>query len=80
MGCGVGHRSGSDLALLWLWCRLAATAPIGPLAWKPAYAAGVALKRKKKISGSFAWNSYSGRPIMCMLDIYHLFSIIVISF
>ena len=29
---GVGRRSGSDLALLWLWCRLAAIAPIRPLA------------------------------------------------
>ena len=27
--CGVGHRCGSDLALLWLWYRLAAAAPIG---------------------------------------------------
>ena len=25
---GVGHRRGSDPALLWLWCRLVATAPI----------------------------------------------------
>ena len=35
-----------------LWCRLGATALIGPLAWEPPYAAGVALekyrKRKKK--------------------------------
>ena len=37
-----------DLALLWLWCRLAAVAPTGPLAWEPPYAAGVALKRPKK--------------------------------
>ena len=21
MSCGVGHRRGLDLALLWLWCR-----------------------------------------------------------
>ena len=27
-----------DLALLWLWCRPAATALIGPLAWEPPYA------------------------------------------
>ena len=26
--CGVGHRCGSNLALLWLWYRLAATALI----------------------------------------------------
>ena len=40
--CGVGHRCGSDPALPWLWCRLVATAPIGPLAWEPPYAAGAA--------------------------------------
>ena len=51
MSCVVGQRCGSDLALLWLWCRLAATAPIGPLAWEPPYAAGAAqemAKRQKK--------------------------------
>ena len=26
--CGVGHRCSADLELLWLWHRLAATAPI----------------------------------------------------
>ena len=26
--CGVGHRHGSNLALLWLWPRLGAKAPI----------------------------------------------------
>ena len=36
-----------DPALLWLWCRPAAVAPIGPLAWEPPYAMGEALKRKK---------------------------------
>jgi len=33
--------------MLWLWYRLAATAPIQLLAWEPPYAAGVALKRQK---------------------------------
>ena len=37
-----------DLALLWLWHRPAAVAPIQPLAWGPPYAKGVALKKKKK--------------------------------
>ena len=37
------------MLLLWLWYRLSAVAPIGPLAWEPPYAAGEALKRKKKI-------------------------------
>ena len=48
MSYGVGHRLGSDLALLWLWCRLVAAAPIRPLAWELLYVAGVALKSKKK--------------------------------
>ena len=34
--------------LLWLWREPAVIAPIGPLAWEPPYAAGVALKSKKK--------------------------------
>ena len=48
MSCGVGHRSGSDPALLWLWRRPVATAPIGPLSWEPPYATGTALKKKQK--------------------------------
>ena len=48
MSCGVGHRRGLDPMLLWLWCRLAAAALIGPLAWEPPYAEDAALKRKKK--------------------------------
>ena len=45
MGCDVGHRRGSDLALLWLWGRPAARALIQPLAWEPPYVANVALKK-----------------------------------
>jgi len=48
VSCGVGCRRGSDLALLWLWRRPPAIAPIRPLAWEPPYAAGAALKRQKK--------------------------------
>ena len=47
MSCGVGQARGLDLALLWLWHRPAATAPIRPRAWKPPYAAGAALEDKK---------------------------------
>ena len=46
MSCGVGCRHGLDLALLWLWHRLAAL--IRPLAWEPPHAAGAALKSQKK--------------------------------
>ena len=48
MSCGVGQRQGSDLALLWLWCRLAAVALMRPLAWESPYAMGAALKSKNK--------------------------------
>ena len=48
MSCGVGRRSGSDPALLWLWGRPVAMAPIRPLAWEPPYAAGAAQEMAKK--------------------------------
>ena len=48
MGYGVGRIRGSDLMVLWLWCRPAAVAPIGPLAWEPPYAVGAALKKEKE--------------------------------
>ena len=57
MSCGVGHRCGLDMVFLWLWCSLAATDPIQPLAWETPYAAGEApvpqkskKKKKKKIA------------------------------
>ena len=40
VSCGVGHRSGSDLASLWRWQRPVATALIQPLAWESPYATG----------------------------------------
>ena len=42
--CGVGRRLGSDPALLRLWHRPAAAAPIQTLAWEPPYATGAALE------------------------------------
>ena len=63
MSCGVGHRRGSDPALLWLWRRLVATALIGPLAWEPPYAMGGALEKakiqKKKKKKNFQENRSS---------------------
>ena len=52
MSCGVGRRCGSNPVLLWLWCRLATTALIRPLAWEPPYATGAnqeIAKKEKKI-------------------------------
>ena len=46
MSRGVGRRRGSD-PKLWLWCKLEATALIGPLAWEPPYAAVAALEKTK---------------------------------
>ena len=43
MSCGIGRRHGLDLALLQLWCRLAAAAP-----WELPYAAGAAVKEKEE--------------------------------
>ena len=48
MSCGVGHRCGSDLSLLWLLYRLAVAALIQPPAWELPHPAGAALKRKRK--------------------------------
>ena len=41
----IDGRCSSDLVLLWLWCRLAAVAPVRPVAWELPYAVGVALKK-----------------------------------
>ena len=43
--CSTGRRCGSDLALPWLWRRLAAAVP---LAQELPYAADAAIKRKKR--------------------------------
>ena len=48
VSCGVGSTHGLDLVLLWLWCRPAAVAPIGPLAWELSYPVGAALTSKTK--------------------------------
>ena len=48
MSCGVGRRRGWDPALLWLWCKLVAIAPIRALAWEPPYAAEAALEKRQK--------------------------------
>ena len=47
MSCGVGCRRGTDLALLWWWCRVAAVALIRPLAWELPYVSDVASKAKQ---------------------------------
>ena len=65
MSCGVSHRYGLDLVLLWLWCRLAAAALIQPLAWELSYAAPMALKKKKKKRGRREEESNSSWGVLC---------------
>ena len=56
MSCGIGHRHGSDLGLLWLWHRPAAIALTPFLAWEPPYAMGATLlKRKEKKKKELQW-------------------------
>ena len=62
MSCGVGCRCGLDLALLWLWCRPMATAPIRSRAWEPPYAVGAALKRQEKKKKGVAFTLDSIAP------------------
>ena len=61
MSCGVCCRLGSDVALLGLWCRLAAAASIGPLAWEPPCAMGTALKKKNRKCLEIASVNWAGR-------------------
>ena len=49
MNCGIDHRCGSNLALLWLWCRPAASCNSDSTPSPgTSYATGTALKRKKR--------------------------------
>ena len=48
VSCYVGHRCGSDPALLRLWLQPVSVGPIGPLAWDFPYTAGVALNIKNQ--------------------------------
>ena len=62
VSCGVGHRCSSAPALLWLWYRPAAAAPIQPLAWELPCAAGAALKRQKIKDIEYASLCYTAGP------------------
>ena len=48
VSCGVNCSCGLDLALLWLYYKLAAIALIGPLTQVLPYATSAALKKQKK--------------------------------
>ena len=81
MSCDVGHRRGLDPALLWLWRRPAAIAPIGPLTWEPPYAVCVALKRQKtkqikhpiKVQDQLALQANSTKHLTTILKLFQKF-------
>ena len=51
--------------MLWLWPRLAATAPFRPLVWEPPYAEGAAKKDKREKKKKKAeTNSEISKPIL----------------
>ena len=68
----VGCRSGSDATLLWLWHRLAAIAPIWPLAWESPYAVGAALKRQKTKNLKIKGNIFINMPPEIITDLAFL--------
>ena len=48
MSSDIGHRLGSDPALLWLWYRPVAAAPVRPLAWELPYATDAPPRPRKE--------------------------------
>ena len=76
MNCGVGHGRGSDLALLWLWYRPAATALIQLLGWEPPCAMGAALKRHTYTKSQVVKDEWS---LIFFVDKFFLGEIIVDS-
>ena len=67
MVCGVGRRYGWDLALLWLWHRLVATATIQLLAWELSVLNKTKKKKKKK-------NAHTNNPSQSCMESLELFS------
>ena len=67
MSCGVSHRHGLDLVLLWLHHRPVAVAPTGPLAWEPPYAVGAGLKRQQQQQQQKRMGSILIRFLLCIL-------------
>ena len=68
VSCGVGRRRGSELTLLWLWCRPADVALIQPVAWELPNAMGAALKSKKKKKSKWVVSPGMGEPWGCKFN------------
>ena len=65
-GCSVGCRRSLDPALLCLWCRLAAIAPIRPLAWERVWAQKASKQTKSHLGYG---KSYINEMFITMLRI-----------
>ena len=52
-----------DLVWLWLWRRLAAAAPVQPLAWEPPHAVVMALKSQKQTNKQTKQKQKTKKPV-----------------
>ena len=75
VSCGVSFRCGLDPELLWLWCRLAAAAPVRPLAWELPHA----LKRQKRKKKKNPNNKKFTFPQYLMLIYFSLGFLLLVS-
>ena len=74
-GIAVSCRHSSNPALLWLWHRLSAVAPVQPLAWGFPYATGKALKipktnKQTQKLGLYRWIEYLYEVMLSKIYIY----------
>ena len=63
------------LMLLWLWHRLAASAPVGPIAWEPPYAVDAVSKKgkkKKKKTLCIVYLKFKFNQISCLFFFFFL--------
>ena len=82
MSYGVGCRRGLDPALLWLWHRHVATAPIRPLAWEPpsiCCGSGPRKGKKRQKNKLIKLILLFTQPglylfIICYLEKYHIYT------
>ena len=84
MSYGVGHTCGLDLALLWLWRRMATVALIRSLAWELPYATGTVRKKrvknkplKKKKKTLEWWCQRTQKSFNSIIKVYREFNSIV---
>ena len=75
MSCDVRHRCSSDPALLWLWHRPAAVAPIQPLVQEPPYATSTALKKKKRQKKK----RKKKKNKTCLIQVAHMAEMLIVT-